>query len=306
LKYYVSWYPGDPYYPMYDSDCSLLVSASSVSNEWNIKRFPVLPCNFMVDSGGYRYGTTKIGEYPPKKILKKQLSIISDTGIPSIVCPLDYPILEAGLSSNYKDRNIHQTIAFAYELKNHISQMNLGNNILPMGIIQGDNPDTICHCAYELKAIGFSIYGLGSLANIKNKKMIEGRVLSVIPIVGAENLHLFGMSSIKIAHFLNSIGIRSIDSARAAKAAAYNQILYSNPFRQYGIFEGDNVELKGEIPIARRLAKPLPCCCPVCRIEPDQILGVGKRKNIQMRTLHNYYHLKLEFNKLEQLLFDEH
>lgn len=295
MKYYVSWYPGDPYYPFYDPDCAVLVSISSVSREWSIKRFPELPRALMVDSGGYRYAMTSKGEFLPKKSLIRQLAIIADTGIPSIVCPLDYPLLDATLSSNDKDRNIHQTIAFAYELKNLITQKNVDKYIMPMGIIQGDSPETIRHCAYELRAIGFPVYGLGSMARLYSQRLIEERVQSVIPIIGADKLHLFGISAVNTVRSLREIGIHSIDSSRAAKAAAYNQIFYSHPFRRYGILEDSSIEIKGEIPVSKRLAKPLQCDCPVCLLDPEQILGVGKRKNIQQRTLHNYYHLKKAF-----------
>ena len=294
MKFYVSWYPGDPYYPFYDSDCSLLVSISSISREWNIKHFPKLPHHLMVDSGGYRYAMKSKGEYLPKKSFERQLAIISDTGIPSIICALDYPLINVGPDSNEKDRNIHQTIALAYELKNLIIQKNLSTNIIPMGIIQGDSPETVHHCAYELRAIGFPVYGLGSMAFLNSHRLILERVKAVISIIGVEKLHIFGISAVKTVLSLRNMGIHSIDSAKAAKAAAYNEIFYSHPFRRFGILE-EQGEVKGKIPVSRRLTEPLPCDCPACLEDPWQILGVGKRKNIRSRALHNYYHLKRTF-----------
>lgn len=84
-------------------------------------------------------------------------------------------------------------------------------------------------------------------------------------------------------------------SARPAKAAAYNEVLYSNPYRRYGILEPPDVPIAGRIPKHRRLSKPLPCKCPVCKNGGSEILGVGKRPFIRARALHNYYHLKRTF-----------
>jgi 7-cyano-7-deazaguanine tRNA-ribosyltransferase len=294
MKFFVSWYPGDPYYPAFDPDCSMLVSISSVSRDWTIKKFPKLPRYLMIDSGGYRYALTSKGEFLPKKSLLKQISIIADTGIPTIICPLDYPLLDSTYSSNDKDRNIHQTIAYAYELKNLVTQRNLANYILPMGIIQGDDPGSLRHCAFELKALDFPIYGLGSMARLHSQRLVIERIKSVLPIIGSDKLHLFGISAVNTVIAVREMGIHSVDSSNAAKAAAYNELFYSNPFRRVGILE-DKKDIKGKIPLARRISKPLECDCPVCAEDPSLILGVGKRKNIQLRTLHNYYHLKKAF-----------
>ena len=205
---------------------------------------------------------------------------------------LDYPLINTHLQSNDKDRNINQTIALAYELKNLMVQKNLSREIIPMGIIQGDSPETVHHCAYELRAIGFPVYGLGSMAFLNSQRLVLERIQAVVPIISIEKLHIFGVSAINTVLILRNMGIHSIDSSRAAKAAAYNEILYSHPFRRYGILEDSKTEMKGKIPRSRRLANPLPCDCPACLENPELILGVGKRRYIQQRALHNYYHLK--------------
>lgn len=118
------------------------------------------------------------------------------------------------------------------------------------------------------------------------------RVEVVASIIGAETLHIFGFSVISVAYTLRQIGIHSIDSARPAKSAAYNEILYSHPYRRFGILESPEIPLAGRLPEHRRLSQPLPCACPVCKNGSTDILGVGKRAFIRARTLHNYYHLK--------------
>jgi tRNA-guanine family transglycosylase len=249
----------------------------------------------MIDSGGFRFALTNKNTFLPKSNLDRQLAIIADTGIPTVISALDCPILDANYSSNDKDHKIHQTIAYAYEMKNLLTKKNLAQIITPMGIIQGDTVDSICHCANELKNIGFSLYGLGSLALLRDHRRIIERVQSVIPIIGANNLHILGVNAVTTVLSLRKIGIHSVDSSRAAKAAAYNEVLYSNPYRRFGILDRTAPQIEGRIPVERRLTTPLPCDCPACIKDPYKILVVGKRENIRLRALHNYYHLKQTF-----------
>lgn len=297
MDFYVSWYPGDPYYSVYDDECSLLISISSVARDWSIRSFPKPPRRLLIDSGGYRFAIAPREALSPKEVLARQLSLLTDAEIPTIICARDYPILDASLGSNEKDCCITQTIAFAYELKNLIVQKGLPQHITPMAIVQGYDFDSLSYCAHELRSIGFSLYGLGSLAVLKQHAPIMERVRAVASIVGAQSLHIFGVSVVQTVRALRKMGIHSIDSARPAKAAAYNEILYSQPFRRYGILEttSPGMPMKGRVPRERRLSEPLTCNCPVCVKEPERILGVGQREYIRSRALHNYYHLKRVF-----------
>ncbi len=297
MDFYVSWYPGDPYYPLYDDDCSLLISITSVARDWTIQSFPTLPRRLLIDSGGYRFAIAPHEALSPKGIFDRQLAMLADEEVSTIICARDYPLLDASLDSNEKDKCITQTIAFAYELQNLIAQKGLPQYITPMAIVQGYDIDSLSYCAYELRAIGFSLYGLGSLAVLKQHAPIMERVRAVASIVGVQNVHLFGVSVVQTVRALRKMGIHSIDSARPAKAAAYNELLYSHPFRRFGILEttSPGAPMKGRIPRERRLSNPLPCDCPVCVDDPERIMGVGKRANIRSRALHNYYHLKRMF-----------
>jgi tRNA-guanine family transglycosylase len=119
------------------------------------------------------------------------------------------------------------------------------------------------------------------------------RVRAVMDIVGC-TLHVFGIGSVYTLKALKEMGVQSADSARPAKAAAYNQVFYSLPFRRFAIAtSNDKVGLR--MPNYRRLVEPLPCDCPAChgRANPD-ILKFGKKEHIGLRAIHNYYHLKQE------------
>ncbi|GHO61364.1 hypothetical protein KSC_002560 [Ktedonobacter sp. SOSP1-52] len=170
----------------------------------------------------------------------------------------------------------------------------MSSHVTPMAIIQGYDIDTLKWCAHELAAIDFPLYGLGSLAPLKRHEPIMERVRAVASIIEPERLHIFGVSAIQTILALKEMGIHSFDSARPAKAAAYNEIFYSHPFRRFGILEpsSEGSKLKGRIPRVNRLTEPLKCQCPICVEHPESILVVGKRANIKARGVHNYYHLK--------------
>lgn len=294
MDFYVSWYPGDPFYPSYDSDCALLVSIASVAKDWTIDRFPRLPKNLIIDSGGYRFAIAPQESLLPAQVLQRQLDLLNGYSIPTIICARDYPILNKSLNSSEKDQCITQTIAYAYELKNLIDRVGLPENVLPLAVIQGYDIDSLVYCAQELLAIGFPLYGIGSLAELRQHRPIMERVIAVGDVVGLEKLHIFGVSAVRTVQAFRKLRVHSIDSARPAKAAAYNQILYSNPYRQFGILEPDSAKKK-RFPHHRRLSKPLPCDCPICQEDAGKILVTGKRDNIRSRALHNYFHLKQVF-----------
>jgi tRNA-guanine family transglycosylase len=291
MHFYVSWYPGDPWYPLYDDDCAMLISIASVSREWALSGFPKLPRRLMLDSGGYRYAIAPNERPAPRELFKRQLRIVAGLEVETILCSLDYPILDAEASSNEKDRCIDQTIAYAYEFKELMQRHRPSERVEGLAVVQGyDVPSLVC-CAQELQKIGFAYYGLGSLALLKHHHEILARVEAVMGVVGP-NVHVFGVSAIRTLRALGNLGVYSIDSSRPAKAAMYNQVFYSHPFRRFAIAASrDKVGVA--MPSHRRLSDPLPCDCPACggRANPN-ILRFGRREYVRLRTLHNYWHLK--------------
>jgi 7-cyano-7-deazaguanine tRNA-ribosyltransferase len=292
MDFYISWYPGDPYYSQYDTNCALLVSITSVARDWTIRAFPRLPAKLMVDSGGYRFAVAPEEAMDALRVFQRQLEILDGAEIPTVVCARDFPTLERDATVAARDRRITETIAFAYELKNLIEKTgDLPTCVIPMGVIQGHDVDSLRYCAAELKAIGFPLYGVGSLAALRRHDLIIERIEAVTDLVPPRQLHVFGVSVIRTLRALQEMGIRSFDSARPAKAAAYNEVWYSNPYRRFGILEPGK-PIKGRFPPHRRLKQPLACECPVCQGDAGRILGVGNRSDIRSRALHNYYHLK--------------
>ena len=291
MRFYVSWYPGDPWYPRYDDNCAMLISVASVSQGWSLRDFSPPPRYLMLDSGGYRYAIAPNERLSPKEVFDRQLRMIEDVEVETILCALDYPILDSDVTSNEKDRCIHQTLAYAYEFKRLLSQHSFPDQIRGMAVVQGYDGPSLSRCATELRGLGFPYYGLGSVAPLRHHEEIMKRVEVVMGVVGSK-LHVFGVSAVKTLRVLRRRGILSIDSSRPAKAAMYNQVFYSRPFRRFAIAKSDDKVGKA-MPSHRQLSKPLPCDCPACggKANPD-ILSLGQREYIRKRALHNYWHLK--------------
>lgn len=291
MRFYVSWYPDDPYYQLYDDNCAMLVSVSSVARSWSLDKFPELPQAILIDSGGYRYASSDEQHPTPSALFERQMNILAGTKIKAILCALDFPIIGSDLDSNELDHCLTQTLAYAYEFKHQIRIQKLPNTVESMAVVQGHDIPTLVHCAKELKSIGFDRYGLGSLAPLKHQEEIVARVRAVIDVVGP-NLHVFGVGSVPTLRELRRLGVRSVDTARPAKSSAYNQVFYSRPFRRFAI-EASNDQVGRRMPDHRRLTKPLPCECPVCCGQANfDILKLGKREFIRKRAVHNYFHLK--------------
>jgi tRNA-guanine family transglycosylase len=293
MDFYLSWYPGDLWVPNYDPDCRMLISASSVSQFWRLSSYDRLPSKLIIDSGGFRYANRPRERPLPREILSKQLSMVAGRRLKIYLCALDYPILDPNLSSNEKDACITQTIAFAYEMKKHLELVGLGPEIEPMAIVQGYDIDSLRFCAQELKAIGYSRYALGSLLAVRQQEsVLLERVQAVIDEVG-RNLHIFGISNVATVRRLRSLGVASFDSARAAKSAMFNQIFF------YVNHELRIIQSRGRrntrIPVPSYL-QDYHCSCPICEGRlSDAITLIGKRQNIALRAIHNYWHLRLAF-----------
>ncbi|MBU0496287.1 MAG: hypothetical protein KKA73_01580 [Chloroflexi bacterium] len=290
MRFYASWYPGDPFYPLYDHDCHVLISPTSVSGTWTLREFPRLPQSVMVDSGGYRYMSTRHQMPTTRDTFERQLGLLDGADVPATLCALDFPMAESGLSANERDRRLTLSLAYAYDLRTLVERHGLAGQIEFMLIVQGHDVATLTHCAREFKSLGFTSFGIGSLAGLQHYDETLARVQAVVSVVGP-GVHVFGLSSVRTIRALARIGVASVDSSRPAKSAAYNEVLYSHPFRRYGILDDDG-KPTGIIPKRRCLKEPLPCDCPVCREDPWAILRIGKRQHIVNRALHNYFHLK--------------
>lgn len=286
MRFYVSWYPGDPVYPQYDDDCALLISTTSVATRWKVKHLPKPPSSLIVDSGGFRYAL--IDKHPTQKqIFERQLRMIDKVICDVTLCQLDYPLINQSLTSNERDRLIHRTLANASEFRALAAYYGTAPNVELMGIVQGYDIDSLVYSARELKRLGFTRFGIGSMAFLYDMDEITARIRAVIKVVGT-GVHVFGVTGERIASRLRALGVGSVDSSRPAKAAMYNVIFSSDPFKRHRIRP-----TRGSYEQATYIEEPFVCPCPACegRANSD-LLKLGKREYVFLRTLHNYYHLK--------------
>lgn len=289
MEFYVSWYHGDPVYPLYDPDCSMLVSISSVSNRWKVTHLPTQPKSIMIDSGGYRFATTSETPPTPTILFKRQLEMLAGSQCRAIICALDYPIVEPNLSSNERDRLLHQTIANAYEFKQLIQQTREATLYESLVVIQGYDVPSLSWCANELKHIGFDRYGVGSLAVLTHYKEMTRRIHAVVDVVGPD-IHIFGVSATQMIERLLALNIHSIDSSTPIKSAMFNQIFYSNPFRRIQLARNSDERAAQQNAYEQELEI---CSCPICNGTANiELLEVGKKRFSYKRAVHNYFHLK--------------
>jgi len=285
MRFYASWYPGDPVYADFDADCAMLVSATSVSKHWTPDVWSNAPKHLLIDSGAFRYALN--GETPTQRsVFERQMRMIAPFQGDVMVCPLDYPLIAPNLTTSQADRLLGLTLANAYEFL-LLAHINASRPFTPLAVVQGFDDHSVQHSARELYAMGYRHFGIGSLAMVYNGDQILRRVRAVIEIVG-KGVHVFGVSSSRLARALEEIGVTSVDSSRPAKAALNNVVFSGPPFKRHRI-----APTHGASPRSEYIKTAFLCPCSACggRANPD-LLKVGSRRYVYLRTLHNYYYLK--------------
>ena len=301
MDFYVSWSHSDPLYQLYDKRCSMLISTVAVSSIWQLTRFPKMPCQVMIDSGSYSYVVNALPLPVPRTVFNRQLEILGENDIPAIICAVDRPLLEKNLSLTERNRAIDRTIANAWDLKalmaeyykSGVFDKRRQHPIEPLAVVQGYNVASLRYCARQLSEMGYTRFGIGSMAHLYHTEEIARRVEAVQSVVGPA-VHIFGVSGIETMKRLKELGVDSVDSARPIKAAIYNEILYSEPYGRFGIagshFHPGDPKFGSHKMLNQLTVK---CPCPVCRNEiNNDILKLGVRKHLLLRAVHNYYHIK--------------
>ncbi|HZK55839.1 MAG TPA: hypothetical protein VFC84_16860 [Desulfosporosinus sp.] len=291
LKFFMCWTDSDPVYQAYIPETNVLVSLSHIPLSWNINRFPIMPQSLMIDSGAFNLIGNPNKSFNQSKTFQTQLNVSHGSTIPTLICHLDFPIPPNITDKVEVYRRVETTLANAYEFMHLYKSSNLPANFKSVGVIQGNNHETIRYCAREMSRIGFDHLAIGSLASLYVADQIVERVRAAVKVVGPE-LHVFGISGIEVAKELFKLGISSIDSSRPMKASMYQCLLYFNPFRTFKIGHSN---IQRNMP---SLDAPLPCDCPICKKDPNLVFKVGAKSHNNLRAVHNYYHLKLELESI--------
>ncbi|MGD6893741.1 tRNA-guanine transglycosylase [Bacillus infantis] len=283
MDFYISWSHSDAIFSDYFDDCCMLISAIP-ENKLGLNKFQNKPRKLIIDSGALYYS-----KYPDKYKLKDVLDIqkyIIDSApsdIPIKIVHLDEPLLNKNTLSE-KFNTVEKTIFNAYEYANLIEKFRLPKNISLMGVIQGFDIPSTNYCIHELRKMGYKSFGLGSMLARSPAEQIK-YIKAVAKIIDAKDLHIFGVTGIKQIKEMAKINISSFDSSRPTMVAAFHQVIYSKPFRTYLISESKVTKVQ------ERISRPLECSCPICQIEPTDILKITHRKYMRLRSIHNYYHL---------------
>jgi 7-cyano-7-deazaguanine tRNA-ribosyltransferase len=272
----------------------MLISAVP-DNKQGVKKFRGKPKKLIIDSGALYYSRNQ-GKHKLQEILETQLYIIDSApnDIPIQLVHLDEPLLNR-LTLSDKYSAVERTLFNAYEYVSLLKEYKLPQNVVLMGVIQGFDMPSISYSIHELKKIGYKRFGLGSMLARSPSEQIE-YMKYVTDIVGADNLHVFGVTGIPQMKAMAKLKINSFDSSRPTMVAAYHQVFYSNPFRTYLISES-NVTKKQP-----RIHEPLECFCPVCRSNPYDILKITHRDYMKLRSIHNYYHLDKTITEIRETL----
>jgi tRNA-guanine family transglycosylase len=140
--------------------------------------------------------------------------------------------------------------------------------------------------------MGYTSFALGSLAGMvaSSRDELLRRVEAALEAVGP-NLHVLGVSSTTVLPQLVRAGVASIDSGAPIHEAWRGGLFYSRPFRRYKLASPHFQEWRRTYSFAEILTDPLPCDCPVCQENPEHIFQLKGKRFINLRAVHNYYHI---------------
>jgi 7-cyano-7-deazaguanine tRNA-ribosyltransferase len=279
----VGWTHSDAIFQNFFVNCPMIISAIP-KNISSFKRISNYPSKLIVDSGALYYLKHQ-DLFHLKEIFYRQIELIKHLPqtVPIKLAHIDRPMFNAkNLSEKYEV--MEKTLLNAYEYLELFSGFPFKENIQPLGVIQGFDKPSIKYSIFELSKMGYKFFGIGSLLRKDPETQIE-YIREVASLVNPESLHVFGVTGIPQIKRMVEMGVSSFDSTRPTKASIYFSVLYSDPFRVFYL-QNSRVEKRGN-----RISDPLPCNCPICKKNPNDILIPAPRKFMKLRSIHNYYNL---------------
>jgi tRNA-guanine family transglycosylase len=297
MQYYIAWTHSDLVYQQFLHDVGVLVSPPNVNLAWTVHKWPSLPKLLIVDSGAYQYNREG-RSVTPADALTRQLAIIDGARLPIGICHLDLPMLTTRSQAEL-DRRVLKSLENAAWLMRYTRENGLPANVEPIGVIQGYSVERVYVSAQSLADMGYIRFAVGSLASLATRDLDEvmRRVEAAVEAVGT-NVHVLGVSAIRLLHQIARLGIRSVDSGSPIREAWMGGVYYSRPWRRYKVYSPHFKEWIRSYGFAELLEAPLPCDCPVCQEDSSCIMQPAGKSNINKRALHNCYHLMREFGQL--------
>ncbi|MDL2344404.1 hypothetical protein QOL99_09580 [Deinococcus sp. MIMF12] len=270
-----------------DPQARLLLSPTTYSSRAQYSSQP--PYEVMIDSGAYHHGGRNVSR-TRLRALHDQLTIAQqfpDSQVTIAHCDV-LPRAAADSRSS-----IHATLINA----EWFMAQPLPAGYARMTTAQARTPDEMYLVVTQLAQFGPDLIGIGGLANLHrtHRKLLPLMIEGAVEAAGDTPLHALGVTAQHVLDRLRANGVFSCDSATAIWCAVYGSVIYARPYRRYR-FVGEKSS-RPESPQVTgyysSLTHPLPCCCPVCRDDPRQLMGSDMRGKYA-RCIHNHYHLKLE------------
>jgi 7-cyano-7-deazaguanine tRNA-ribosyltransferase len=294
MQYYISWTHSDPIYHEAVPGVGVLVSPPNVNLAWHVRRWPTQPVRLVLDSGAFQdFRAGRIRD--PADVLARQLAMIEGERTPTGLCHVDLPVF--GISDvGELGRRVTRSLEHARWLIDYAEREGLPPQVEPIGVIQGHSVEHVYFAARALADMGYTRFALGSLAPMTASKRDEvlRRVEAAIEAVGTD-LHILGVSAVTLLPELARLGVGSVDSGAPMHEAIRGGIYYSQPFRRYKLPSPHFQEWQRTYKFAGILTEPLPCDCPVCCMDSSRILEPQGKAFVNLRALHNCYHLAREF-----------
>lgn len=271
-----------------DREASVLWSPTSFHPQY---QYPFrLPERVVIDSGAYVHGTSKThrGRF---RTLMEQLRIAEQVPKASVtITHCDVLMREQQEARSAVDTTLRNAEWF-------MAQDVVPSHLQRMLVAQARDPDEVYLVVSQLQDLGPDLIALGGLAKfVRNGRTLLPQMIEAA-VEGAREtpIHILGITASHLLERLDRLGIQQCDSATAAWAAVYGNVLYSRPYRRYRLASqhSNQPQARQESSFARTITAPLPCPCPVCQAEQDHLAGITVRAKF-LRFIHNYYHLKLE------------
>jgi 7-cyano-7-deazaguanine tRNA-ribosyltransferase len=296
MKYFVSWTSRDPVFQDYDPHCNVLISPANVRLNWSIEEWTTLPNELFVDSGAFSY---RNGALPScQEVLDRQL-FMTLKWPSNLNLYFSHPDLLIPINTNYKEKNeiINLSIDRAKSFFKIVSKLKIP--IIPIGVIHGFDDESILSTYYELLEVGYRYFALGSIGvRLSRQRELCIRIITSAINYDIKPLHLFGISwPLKNVDLPNAI--ESFDSSVPAKLGFFGTVLYGSPLKRYviapnarQIYHDKSFSFRESIP------EPLACDCPVCKVDPTKLITKYSTESNQYRTIHNYFQIKWEIEKI--------
>jgi 7-cyano-7-deazaguanine tRNA-ribosyltransferase len=296
MIFFVPWTKGDPVFQSYDSNSNVLVSPSNVPLSWSVKKWKTLPQKLFIDSGAFSVRSAKISTV--EKVLERQVFMAK--GWPSSrKLYFSHPDILIPIKTNFKKFNqiIVQSIERAKAYFGLFSKRKM--NASPVGVIHGFDEEAILNTHEILLRIGYRNFALGSLGirNMRYKDLCMNAI-RIAEKFEIKPLHLFGIT-LPMNSNLSLGWIDSFDSSSPIKLAFYGTVLYGSPLKRY-VIAPNAIQKQHDISFKFRksIPAPLPCKCPICRINPEGLIPYSGYESKKNRIIHNYFQIKWEIEKI--------